>query len=85
MERKLTFILAADIVGYSLQTEVDEDAALSKLRQMRQMVDPILRKFEGRIFNTAGDSIFAEFHDPLSALESAIQFQRLLASQDQSE
>ncbi len=82
MERKLTFILAADIVGYSSQTEVDEDAALSKLRQMREIVDPILQKFDGRIFNTAGDSVLAEFPDPLSALQSAVEFQRSVASRN---
>ncbi len=75
MERKLTTVLALDVVGFSKLMADDEPRTLANLQNRRGFIDKIIEEHEGRIFNTAGDSVLAEFHSPVRALESAVQIQ----------
>jgi len=52
-ERKVTVILAADVVGYSLKMEENEDQILKNLTASRTIVDSLIEAHHGRIFNTA--------------------------------
>ena len=62
MERKLTTIVAADIVGFSALVGVDEEGTLVAQRAHRTaLIDPLLTEFSGRVANTAGDSLLIEF------------------------
>ena len=75
MERKLSTVLALDVVGYSKLMADDEVRTLSNLQNRREFIDKLIGEHEGRIFNTAGDSVLAEFQSPVRALESAVQIQ----------
>ena len=81
MARKLTTILAADVAGYSRLMERDEQATLSALRRMREIIAKNVTAFHGRIFGGAGDSVIAEFGSAVEATETAIAIQKELASQ----
>ena len=76
--RKLATILAADVVGYSKLMDSNEELTLKNLKICRDIIDPIITEFGGRIFHTAGDSVIAEFASPVSTVEAAIEFQNFL-------
>ena len=75
MERQLRAILAMDVVGFSKMMSEDEENTLRVLTDRRQVVDQIINEHGGRIFNTAGDSVIAEFASPVKAAECAVQIQ----------
>jgi class 3 adenylate cyclase len=83
LERKLVAILAADVEGYSRMMEVDEEGTLATLSAHRSITDELIAQHGGRIFNTAGDSVLAEFASVFSAVECAIDIQRELAFANQ--
>ena len=60
---KSVAILAADAVGYSYAVANDEPLALRALGASRRIIDATIERHAGRIFNTAGDSVLAEFLD----------------------
>jgi class 3 adenylate cyclase len=84
LERKLVAILAADVEGYSRMMEIDEEGTLAILSAHRTITDELIAQHGGRIFNTAGDSVLAEFASVFSAIECAIKIQRELAIANQS-
>ena len=69
MQRKFTTILALDVVGFSKLMSIDEDSTLMNLQARRKFIDPAIEQRGGRIFNTAGDSVLAEFPSPIDAVE----------------
>ena len=75
MRRRLTTILAADVVGYSKLMAADEDATLRALRSHREVIDRLIARHDGRIFNTGGDSVLAEFGSAVEAVRCAISMQ----------
>ena len=75
MERQLRAILAMDVVGFSKMMAEDEERTLRVLTSRREVVDNIIKEYGGRIFNTAGDSVIAEFASPVKAAECAVQIQ----------
>ena len=74
-ERKLVVIVAIDVVGYSASIEQNEANTVAKLKQYRSKLDPMINNHGGRIFNTGGDSVFAEFASAVQALKCVISFQ----------
>ena len=78
MDRKLTTILAADVVGYSKMMAANEENTLACLKERRLLIDGIINEYGGTIFGSAGDSLIAQFDSPVRATESAIQFQNKL-------
>ncbi len=80
--RKMAVILAADVVGYSKLMESNEKLTLKNLKESRKVIDKVIKNNNGRIFNTAGDSVMAEFASPVEAVESAFNFQNLLKEQN---
>ena len=75
MEKKLTTILCSDVIGFSRMMGDDEAATLNKLDQCRLIIDSLIQSHHGRIFNTAGDAVLAEFVSPKDAIicSTAIQ------------
>ena len=59
MERKLSTILASDVVGFSKMMAADEEQTLDLLRQRRQVIDGLIVEHSGSIFGSAGDSVIA--------------------------
>jgi class 3 adenylate cyclase len=83
LERKLVAILAADVEGYSRMMEIDEEGTLATLSAHRTITDELIAQHGGRIFNTAGDSVLAEFASVFSAIDCAVDIQRELAIANQ--
>ncbi len=75
VKRKLATILATDCVGFSKHMQENEEKTLKSLNSCRDIIDPIITKYSGRIFHTAGDSVIAEFLSPVNCTKAAIEFQ----------
>jgi class 3 adenylate cyclase/pimeloyl-ACP methyl ester carboxylesterase len=76
-ERHLAAILAADVAGYSRLMGADEEDTLARLKDHRSSVwDPALARHRGRVANTAGDSILAEFSSVIDAVTCALTVQK---------
>jgi adenylate cyclase len=78
IKRKLATILATDCVSFSKHMEVQEEKTLESLKACRGIIDPIIAKYSGRIFHTAGDSVIAEFDSPVESANAAIEFQKAI-------
>jgi adenylate cyclase len=77
MERRLTAILAADVVGYTRLMGQDEAGTLSALKQIRaDLFDSSIAKHSGRIVKLTGDGMLAEFPSAVGAVACAVQMQR---------
>src|SRR5438876_368911 len=79
VERKLTTIVAADVVGFSRLMGEDETGTLEALMACRSIIDQIIEDHHGRIFGSAGDSVVAEFASPVQAVLCAREFQGRIA------
>lgn len=75
LERRLTALLAADAAGYSRLMGLDERATLRSLSASRKIMDALIAEHGGRIANTAGDSVLAEFPSVVDAVECATAVQ----------
>src|SRR5215469_7694995 len=82
MERKLTAILCADVYGYSRLMGEDEEATLSTLSAYRKIIDRLIERHRGRLVNSAGDSVLAEFASVVEAVKSAVEIQAALKSEN---
>jgi adenylate cyclase len=80
--RKLAAILAADIAGYSALMGADEEATVRDLKAHQAVILPMIRDHGGRIIDTAGDGILAEFAGVLNAVECAIAIQKTVAERN---
>ena len=84
MERRLTAILAADVVGYSRLMGEDEVGTLARLKSCRrELVDPAIEEFHGRIIKLMGDGALVEFASVVDAVQCAAAIQRRMADRDQ--
>jgi len=81
--RKLTAILAADVVGFSKLMGENEDRTLRNLKACRSLTDEAIKLNHGRIFGSAGDSVIAEFASPVDAVVAATEFQRNLRDRNE--
>jgi len=84
LKRKLAAILAADAVGYSRLMGSDEEGTMRLLSAHRAVIDGIIEFHEGRIVNTAGDSVLAEFASPVQAVRCAVEIQDALRTRNDS-
>ncbi len=82
MERRLTTVFVADIVGYSRLVENDEEGTLERLCQSRVSVEASISGHHGRVFGNAGDSVLAEFSSPVDAVRCAVEIQRECSKRD---
>jgi adenylate cyclase len=79
VERRLAAIFAADVAGYSRLMDDDEVETLRALTAHREIMDRLIAQHGGRIANTAGDSVLAEFPSAVDAVQCAADVQRALA------
>jgi class 3 adenylate cyclase len=82
VKRKIAALMAADIAQYSRLVAEDEEETLRRLAAYRSVTDEFIQRASGRIFNTAGDSIFAEFPSTVEAVRCAIDIQESLRSRN---
>jgi adenylate cyclase len=77
VQRKLSAILAADVVGYSRLMEVDEQETITRFKVHRKdLIDPLLNTYRGRIVKTTGDGLLVEFASAVDATECAVSIQQ---------
>jgi adenylate cyclase len=84
VERKLAAIFAADIAGYSRLMARDEVGTLAGLKARRAIIDELIASHRGRIFNTAGDSVVADFASAVDAVQCAVAVQAAIAAENAS-
>src|SRR5205809_2805768 len=82
MGRRLAAILAADIAGYSRLMGEDEGATVRDLKGHQAVVLPLVGQHGGRIIDTAGDGILAEFPSVIGATECALEIQAVMAARN---
>jgi class 3 adenylate cyclase len=80
--RKLAAILAADIAGYSALMGADEARTVRDLKAHQAVVLPMVGEFSGRVIDTAGDGILAEFASVVNAVECAVAIQNAMAARN---
>jgi hypothetical protein len=80
VERKLAAIFAADIAGYSRLMARDEVGTLARLKACRAIVDDLINQHRGRIFNTAGGSVVADFASAADAVQCAVAVQAAMTT-----
>ena len=79
VERKLAAIFAADVEGYSRLMGLDEVGTLRTLTAYRVIIDQLIASHHNRIFNTAGDSLVADFASAVDAVQCAVEVQDAIA------
>src|SRR6201989_1402709 len=79
VSRRLVAVFAADVEGYSRLMGADEVGTLKGLTERRAVLDRVIGEHRGRIANTAGDSVLAEFGSAVDAVECAVEAQTALA------
>ena len=83
IERRLATILMADVAGYSRMMGEDEEGTVAVLRGHREIFDALLKAHRGRVFNTAGDAILAEFPSAVEAVRCATEIQTALRTRNE--
>jgi adenylate cyclase len=83
IRRRLSAILAADIAGYSRLMGEDEAATVRDLKGHQAVVLPLVERHGGRIIDTAGDGILAEFPSVIGATACAVEIQRVMAARNE--
>src|SRR5262245_33852172 len=78
MRRRLAAIMCADVAGYSRLVRADEASALRLLTAHRSLTDRLISEYSGRIANTAGDGVIAEFPSSADAVQCALAIQEKL-------
>src|SRR5262249_21390188 len=82
-DRRLVAIFAADVAGSSRHMGQDEGATMATLIAHRVILDALVGQYRGRIANTAGDSVLAEFASVVDAVECANEVQEALSASNE--
>jgi adenylate cyclase len=84
IQRRLAAILAADIAGYSRLMHADEPATVRDLKGHQSVILPLIGRHGGRVIDTAGDGILAEFPSVIGATECAVELQTVMAERNEN-
>ncbi len=82
LERKLATILSADVAAYSRLMAEDEELTLRTFRGHKEVFEKLVDLHRGRVFNTAGDAILAEFGSAVEAVRCATEIQAALRTRN---
>jgi adenylate cyclase len=82
LKRRLTTVLCADVYGYSRLMAADEAGTLATLRRYRTAIAGLVERHDGRIVNTWGDAVIAEFASVVEAVQCAVEIQQEISSQN---
>ncbi len=86
MERRLAAVLLADMAGYSRLMAADEDGVLTRQKShRREVIDPGIAGYRGRIVKTTGDGMLAEFASAQDAVRCALDIQTKMAPRESGE
>ncbi|MHA2500220.1 MAG: adenylate/guanylate cyclase domain-containing protein, partial [Candidatus Hodarchaeales archaeon] len=81
-KRKLTAILSADVVGYSRLMDDNEEATIRTLTAYRGLMTTLIQQHKGRVVDTTGDNLLAEFASVVDAVNCSVVIQRQLAEKN---
>ncbi len=81
--RKLAGMLSADVAGYSRLMEADEEATVTALNECRAIFKGKITDHKGRVVDTAGDSVLAEFPSVVEAVRAAVEVQEALTQRNE--
>jgi len=81
-KRKLAAILSADVEGYSQLMDDDEEATVRTLKTYRAAINDLVQQYRGRIVDSPGDNILAEYSSVVDAVNCAVEIQRDLAERN---
>jgi len=81
-KRKLTAILSADVKGYSRLMGEDEEATVRTITAHRKAITAVIQKYRGRVVDSPGDNILAEFSSVVDAVQSAVEMQEVLRAKN---
>jgi len=82
-KRKLSAILSADVKGYSRLMGEDELATIETLKNYREIMVALVNKFRGRVVDSPGDNVLAEFSSVVDALECSVEIQKELKQKNE--
>lgn len=83
LERRLAAILAADVVGYARLTSADEEGThLRLLAHRREVIEPKIRQYRGRVVKNTGDGVLVEFGSVVNAVRCAVDVQTVLGARN---
>ncbi len=82
VKRRLTTVLCADVSSYTRLMEQDEAGTFERLRTSRERMASLIARHDGRVINTWGDALIAEFDSVIEAVNCAVEIQRELASRN---
>ena len=77
-KRKLTAVFSADVAGYSRLMGEDEVGTVRTLREYRELMSQLIQEYRGRIVDSPGDNVLAEFASVVDALECSIEIEFLI-------
>ena len=82
-DRRLTAVLAADVVGFTRLMERDEDGTLARLKAHRkELAEPLIAEYHGRTVKLMGDGALCEFASVVDAVRCAVLIQRGMAERE---
>lgn len=81
-KRKLTAMLSADVVGYSPLMDDNEEATIRTLNTYRASMTTLIQQYIGRVVDTTGDNLLAEFTSAVDAVTCAVEIQRELVERN---
>jgi adenylate cyclase len=81
-KRKLSAILSADVKGYSRLMGEDEVATVRTLKEYRELMSKLIKEYRGRVVDSPGDNVLAEFVSVVDSLECSIEIQKVLKSKN---
>jgi TolB-like protein/Flp pilus assembly protein TadD len=81
-KRKLSAILSADVKGYSRLMQEDELVTIRTLEHYRSLLAEVIIKYRGRVVDSPGDNVLAEFASVVDAVESAVEIQKELKAKN---
>jgi len=76
--RKLSAVLSADVKGYSRLMGEDESGTVRTLKEYREIITELIQKYRGRVVDSPGDNLLAEFASVVDAVDSAVEIQKEL-------
>jgi len=82
-ERKLTTVLSADVAGYSRLMSEDDSSTVQTLKGHRNMMASLISKYQGRVVDSPGDNLLAEFKSVIQAVNCAVEIQREMAERNE--
>jgi adenylate cyclase len=84
VKRKLTAILSADVEGYSSLMEEDELATVETLTSHKEIMRKLIKQYRGRVVDSTGDNLLAEFSSVVDAVQCAVEVQQVLSSKNEA-